>query len=875
MEGGFQAKVDRACARWVGLVARRARLVLSIAGVLTVAVGAYAALNLGISADPRDLIDRDLPFQVRQRAFTETFRTLQDGILVVIDADSPTSAGRAADALAARLAARTDLFSQVEVPGGGPFFAKNALLYFTPAQLEDLTDRIAQVQPFLATLAKDQSLVGVGGLLSDALATQRAGTETGLDLATTLDRVSSVVEAAAVGRRAPDVWGSAVLGRAMPAEARQRIVALRPNYDSWVLEGEAPEIDTIRTTARELGLIPERGFTVRVSGEPVMNYEEITAVATQSTRVAIVSIVLFAIAVSVALRSARSVGALVGSLLVSLIWSNGIAALLIGDLNTISAAFNVLLVGLGGEFGIHFALRYLELAAAGRARFDALVEAAESIGSSLVSSAGTTSIGFFIFLFTDFTGVAQLGVISGIGMFVSLASTLTVLPALLAVGKTEPHPYSPALPAWLARLDRWPIEHARAVRVGAAVAGVAALAVSPGIGFDYNLANLHDPNTESVSTFHELLKRADTAPWAIDVVAPNLEAARTLATQLAKLPTVAETRTIIDYVPKEQGEKLEILETAAYFVPPAITPGPPVTDVQRRAALQRLSGEAGRVTGKGPLAANAARLRRAIEQFLAGPGGEPDHPEALALLERDLVASLPDQIRDLQQLLVAQRVSLGDLPDQLRAQMLAVDGRARVQVLPAEDVGDSLALERFVRSVQAVAPDAGGLAVYVIEWGRVTWRAMVWALVGGVAAMLLFLIILWRSIWDPLLAFFPLALAAALTCASLVVLGQRFNFANVIVLPMLIGMSIDSGVHLVHRHRLGDRGDVLATSTARAVFYSALTTILAFGSLGFAPHRGMAGLGKLLALGSLLVLVSYVVVLPAVLEWDDRRRRPR
>jgi predicted RND superfamily exporter protein len=170
-------------------------------------------------------------------------------------------------------------------------------------------------------------------------------------------------------------------------------------------------------------------------------------------------------------------------------------------------------------------------------------------------------------------------------------------------------------------------------------------------------------------------------------------------------------------------------------------------------------------------------------------------------------------------------------------------------------------------------PHAVGLAPYVVEWGRVTWTAMLQALAGGVVCMLVFLMLLWRGVWDPILAFFPLVLASLLTCAMLVVIGQTFNFANVIVLPMLIGMSIDSGVHLVHRHRVNEDVDVLATSTARAVFYSALTTILAFGSLGFAPHRGMATIGQLLAIGVALVLVSYVVVLPAVLEWDDRRRR--
>jgi predicted RND superfamily exporter protein len=196
-----------------------------------------------------------------------------------------------------------------------------------------------------------------------------------------------------------------------------------------------------------------------------------------------------------------------------------------------------------------------------------------------------------------------------------------------------------------------------------------------------------------------------------------------------------------------------------------------------------------------------------------------------------------------------------------------------VQVLPREDVSDGRALERFVAAVRGVVPDAAGLAVYVVEWCRVAWRAMLWALGGGVVCMALFLVGLWRSVWDMVLAFFPLALAAVLTCASLVLLDQPFNFANVIVLPMLVGMSVDSGVHLVHRHRTNAEEDVLATSTARAVFYAALTTMLSFGSLAFAPHRGIASIGELLTVGVGLVLVCYVVVLPAVLEWDDRRRR--
>jgi predicted RND superfamily exporter protein len=146
----------------------------------------------------------------------------------------------------------------------------------------------------------------------------------------------------------------------------------------------------------------------------------------------------------------------------------------------------------------------------------------------------------------------------------------------------------------------------------------------------------------------------------------------------------------------------------------------------------------------------------------------------------------------------------------------------------------------------------------------------------GFVATLLFLFLLWRNLWDTLLAFFPMLLAGLVTCASMVLLGWSFDFANVIVLPMLLGMGIDSGVHLVHRHRTHpEERDVLATSTARAIWLSAITTILTFGSLAFASHRGMASLGRMLTLGVAATLVCYVVVLPAVLEWDDRRSRSR
>jgi len=874
MKHGLESAIDRACAGWLAAVDRRPGRILLATLILSVGLGVYAARNLGVNADPRALINPHLPFQLRQREVTERFHTLGDGFLVVIDADSPFAAGRAADALAARLAERHDLFSEVYVPGGGPFFAKNALLYLEPEQLEDLTDRLASVQPFLAELARDQSLLGISDLLRQALASERKGTGVGIDLATALDRVSTAVEATTRGRPAADPWGSALLGGAMPDEARQRVIELRGNLDYRQLLNAGPCIEAIRDAAHALGLDREQGMRVRITGEPVLNDEELAAVQKQAIRVAVVSFVLFTAAVVFALRSARTVFALAGSLLVSLVWSNAFATAAVGHLNAISAAFNVLIVGLGGEFGIHFCMRYMELASAGRSRTQALVETGSSIGSSLFSSACTTSIGLYIFLLTDFTGVAQLGLISGTGVLLSLISTFTVLPAILAVGGPAPKRQNLFVPAWVARVEHLPVRWARPIRFAAVVVGLASLTLLPRVRFDHNLLRLRDPSTESVAAFEDLLSRPGSTPWTIDVVAPSLSAAQTMAQRLAALPTVERVSTALDFVPKDQEEKREILATAAYFVPLSVTHSAEPSDAEVRAALARLADEASRVGQATSFAASARRLHDALVRFLAGPGAPGGSPEALAKLRANVVGSLPDQLDDLGPLLAPDHIELQDLPRDLRDQMLAPDGQARIEVVARDDLADSAALERFVDSVRTVAPDAAGSAVWLVEWGRVTWGAMLRALLGGTLCMAVVLVVLWRSTWDPLLAFFPLALMAVVTCATLVLLDEPFNFANVIVLPMLLGMGIDNGVHLVHRHRTDTSAvEVLSTSTARAVFYASVTTILSFGSLGLASHRAIAAIGRLLTLGVFLTLVCYVIVLPAVLEWDDRRRR--
>jgi hypothetical protein len=876
MSGRFEETLGRLAARWIEACAARPRLVSSLLGAATLALGAYAALHLGVNPDRNAMISGDLPFRVQQREFDRAFRWADDEFLVVVDADSASAAGRAAQALADRLGS-LDLFERVIVMGGGEFFDRNALLYLDVEELERFADRLAAVQPFLAEIARDPSLVGVCDLLRKAVEAHRDGIDLGMDLAAALDRVSGAVEAAAAGRGAPDPWSDALIGGELSESARHRVVALIARLDSESLLEAGPAIEAVRRAVRGLGLDATPGVRVRLTGSAVLNHEELAVVERQGRVVGVASFLLFSAAVFFALRKARIVLALVGSLVASLVWTNGFAALAVGHLNQVSVAFNVLIVGLGGELGIHFCMRYAELIAHGRSRAQALSETGLSIGSSLFSSAGTTAIGFLVFLPTDYRGVAELGLISGAGVLLSLVSSFSVLPALLSLGGSGRPVLERPQRHWILRLEHVPVKHARPVRWLALAAAIGSAALVPHARFDHNPVNLRDPNTESVQAFVDLLSRSETSPWSVDVMMPDLASAQALARRLEALPEVKRALTLADFVPADQAHKREILATAALFAPTLPASVTPPTEGAEPAALDRLGralAEAGGATPDARLAESQTRLARALEGLRSGhPGAAPD-PGALALLRSNVVGSLPDQLRDLALALEPDEIELDDLPAQLRDQMLAADGRARVQVFAVRDLSDSRAIEAFVDSVAAVAPNVSGPGVSLVEWGRVTSRAMQEALAIGLVCMLAFLFLLWRSVRDTLLAFFPLALAAVSAVAVMVLVGMPFNFANVIVLPMLVGMGVDNGVHLVHRHRTNpEEVDVLATSTARAVFYAALTTVLAFGSLAFAPHRGMAALGQLLTLGVALTLVCYVVVLPAVLEADDRRRR--
>jgi hopanoid biosynthesis associated RND transporter like protein HpnN len=479
--------------------------------------------------------------------------------------------------------------------------------------------------------------------------------------------------------------------------------------------------------------------------------------------------------------------------------------------------------------------------------------------------------------------VAELGLIAGTGMFINVLLCFTLLPALVtlvarrgfasrATGMDAARPTA-AVP--------FPARHPRAVATATFVLAFFAASLVPSARFDGNPLNVRDPSAQSVRAFRDLLRDGAAYPWNVSVVADDAEEARALAGRLRALSTVRSATYISDFVPGRQREKLATLEDAAFLLAPTArtenTDAPPTLDRQLSAlrALRDALGELGRTDGD--LAESGARLRADLDRVLAVAADPGDALAVVAALEDALLGTLPEQLESLARVLAPGPITVESLPEPLRRRMVSADGKFRIEIAPAEDLADEAALARFIESVRSVAPRATAGAVGVYEGERAIVHAFQQAFASAVVVIAVLLLALWRRVADTALVMTPLALAATFTTALGVLLGIPFNFADVIVLPLLFGLGVNSGIHLVERWRLGDIAAerLLATSTARAVVYSSINTVGSFGTLGFATHRGIASMGQLLALGVALTVICNLVVLPALISLRERGIKSR
>jgi hypothetical protein len=832
--------------------------------VLIVALAAgsavYAARHFAIKTDVNDLFPADLPWTRRALEFMRTFP--QPDILVIVDAAAPELAEAASNKLAQALATRSDLLRGIHQLDSGPFFEQNGLLFLPTEEVTRITGGLAQAKPLVQTLSTDPSLRGSLAALSFGLMGVAGGMIKLDDLTWPMTRAADTAEEVLSGRPASFSWRALASGKAAEPHELRRFIAVEPVLDYSALEPGRAATDAIRETAKDLKLDINFQARVRQTGLVPINDDEFAALRESIGLNIAVSVLGVLIVLWLALRWRRIILAVAACLVAGMTMSLAFGLLMVGALNLISVAFFALFAGIGVDFGIQFSVRYRDERHESGDLRSALLSAASKVGAPLALAAAATAVGFSSFVPTAYRGLAELGQIAGSGMIIAFLTSITLLPALLWVLKppAEPRPMGFAV---LAPVDQFLERHRIAVVVATILLVVLISPLLIFLPFDFNPLHLRNPKVESVATFLELRRDPRTGANAVEIITPNLAAATGVAQRVSSLPQVSQTMTLNTLVPGDQDVKLDLIRKAASTLGPSLYPAavkPPPSDQEN---LQELSSTAAALsavagTSQEPGAAAAKRLSGLLSRLAAAD------PSLRKKFETAIVEPLRIALDELREALKAQPVTTNNIPADLARLWVNPDGRARLQVLPKGDPDDTAVIRGFVTAVLAVEPNATGPAVMLFEAGNTIVQSFIEAAIFAILAIAALLWIALRRIVDVLLTLVPLLLAATVTLELCSAFNIPLNFANIIALPVLLGVGVAFKIYYIMAWRNGQTALVQSTLT-RAVMFSAMTTATGFGSLWLSNDPGTSSMGRLMALALICTMAAAVFFQPALM----------
>jgi len=856
--------------------------VIAVAALLVTVAVAWSWDRVRMDANTDSLMGDDRPYVQRYKAFLREFGDLEYA-WVVVDArgadgiERRGEAERAVDLLDARLRALPEverINSRVDVP-------EMMRLATWSMPTRDLQGLVA-ARDALPGLASGS---GAGAVIADAH--RRLD---GLGLGAALrpradaerDAAAAVLELEAVASAAPGA--PTFLGTPREREylasdsGRLLFLGVMPRKDFSRFEVIDAPLAAIRAAIDQVRAeVP--GVEIGLTGKPVLQADEM---ATTNRDMALASAVGLTLCVGLFMAVFRGVKLpllALAAFLVGAALTHAMTAMVYGRLNLLSVVFMLVLVGVGLDYGIHMVARYVEARRHLDVRGSVMHMMRTAVPSNL--SGALTSAGVFLLAwFTEFQGLRELGVVSGIGLLLTFMSIVLVLPALLVL-------FDERLPA--ARIGRAAAPPAgflqRREPVGIAIAPARARAVAAAslllaavagwygwthLRFESNLLKLQATGLDSVEWEHRVIADAAAASWFGACVADRLEDVQPLLDRLRAQPEVGATRSVLDAVAPETPERAPLrgqVASAIESAPAPVRSAPAWTSADLRRAAGRMDDLAAHAEREAP--DEAVRVRGLAERLraladLTDPAAHGDAEVAAARQSvEDAVSRTASALR-----LVAEgaRRSMRDaLPAALREQMISPSGRFLVMAHPAGDVWDTAPLERFVAALRRADPAATGVPMTVAESMRSMERSFVQQafLATALVAGLLWLDL--RNVRETVAAMGSLLVGVAWTVGIMAAVGSSFNLANFFAIPILIGLGIDSAIHVTHRAHEGalDHG---FGSTRRAVVVTALTTTIGFGALVLAHHQGLRSLGVAMAIGSLCCLASSTWTLPAFLR---------
>jgi len=855
--------------RAIQICAQHAWPVIGLSILLCILSAWYAATHFAMTTDVNQLISPNIPWRQREAAMEKAFPQFET-IVAVVNAPTPELVEAASNALADRLLQQKDLFHSVQQPKGGSFFAQNGLLFESVPDLEQQMKMLTQAERLVQVLAGDPSLRGVIQTLQFGLLGVQGGQIT-LDAMTwPMTLGAETIEKVNAGQQASFSWHELVQGAPAKPGDLLRFLEIRATLDYSELEPGKRATDAVRKAAADLDIASKYHAQLRLTGPVPMADEEFATIKENAVLNATVTIAVVLFILWLALRWMRIILAVFACVAVGLSITAAVGMLMVGTLNLISVYFAVLFVGLGVDFGLQYSVRYR----AERHEIDnlreALLHAGRRAGGPLTLAALATAAGFLSFLPTVYKGVSELGLIAGIGMLIAFATSITLLPALLSVLKppSEPRPLGYAK---LAPVDRFLARHRVPILIVTAIVVASGLPLLFWLRFDFNPINLRSPTTEAVSTYLALKNDPDSGANDIQVLEPSLAEVDRVAAQLRALPEVARALTLSSFIPPDQEQKLPLIANAAKTLLPVLNPAapsPPPTDAQNVSMMGSTIDALNRLAGDGN-SSGAVAARRLATAMAALAKADPAVRERA---QEVFVQPLRIALDDLRNLLKAREITRANLPPELVSQWVTPNGQARIDVAPKGDPNNNEVLQNFARAVQAVAPNATEGPISILEARRAVVTAFIEA---GACALISIGILLWitlRRFGDVLLTLVPLLLAGVVTLEICVLIDLPLNFANIIALPLLLGVGVAFKIYYIMAWREGQT-NLLQSVLTRAVIFSACTTATAFGSLWFSSHPGTSSMGKLLAI-SLLTTMAAAALFQPVLMGKPRQQEP-
>ena len=846
-------------ARIVGFSVRHAWTALAVGVLLAAAASAYTATHFRLNSNIDALLSNQLAWRQRDIALERAFGNF-DLIEAVVEAPTPELTGAATVALTQALAQDKTHFRSVSNPGAATFFAQHLLLFLPKDQLEKMLGGLAEGEPLIEDFASDRSLRGLIAGLEDTLLGVGRGRLKLDDLARPLNQAADTLDNVLSERPASFSWRVLLQGEPAAPRDLRGYINVQPALDFSALQPGMRATEALRAIAANV--LPKYQSTLRLTGTVAMDDEQFGTIKENALRNALITLAIVAFILWLALRSWRLMAAIAVNLGFGLALTAALGLLMVGAYNLISVYFSVLFVGIGVDFGIQFSVRYRsERHAIGDLK-NAVLSAAVRVGAPLTLAATATAAGFLSFWPTSYKGVSELGLIAGCGMLIAFATTITFLPALIVLLNPPGEPKELGYSA-LAPIDEFLNRRRIGIIAGTALVVIAGLPLLLWVHFDSNPISLQNPKTEAIATYLELRRDPTANTDSIQALAPSLDQADAIRARVSKLAEVSSVITLSSFVPADQDEKLPIIRNASEKLAGAFDPAkaqPAPTDAENVDALnegaQRLTEAAG--DQKGPGADSARRLSLDLSKLAQAA------PTARQAATDSFIPPLAQELDSLQASLQPQPVTLQSLPPELTRNWVTPDGRARVSIAPKGDPSDNAAMSRFADAVLAVEPAATSGPITILEAGRLVVGAFVEA---GALALLSIALLLWlvlRRVGDVLLTLIPLALAGVVTLELTVLVNLPLNFANIIALPLLLGVGVAFKIYYIMAWREGQTR-LLQTPLTRAVLYSALTTAAAFGSLIFSSHPGTSSMGKLLALSLVCTLAAAAVFQPILM----------